>query len=84
MNFVEDVYTGKVVWVTGASNGIGEALAKELARCGAKIVISARRKDELERVKQECLGVYVNRRHWNFPGIAFVFNNIPTMPNAVF
>jgi len=49
--------SGKVVWVTGASSGIGEGLAKVLARCNALIVLSARRKDELERVKKECLAL---------------------------
>jgi len=45
-----------VVWITGASFGIGEGLAKELAQCpGSKIVLSARREDELKRVKRECL-----------------------------
>ncbi|XP_035706241.1 dehydrogenase/reductase SDR family member 7 isoform X2 [Folsomia candida] len=49
-------FHGKVVWITGASSGIGEGLAKELAKCtNVKIVLSARRKDELERVKKECL-----------------------------
>lgn len=45
---------GKVAWVTGASSGIGEALTYELARRGAKVIISARRKNELERVKGNC------------------------------
>lgn len=47
---------GKVVWVTGASGGIGEHLAYELARHGAKLVLSGRRKHELERVKTKCIG----------------------------
>jgi short-subunit dehydrogenase len=47
-------YSGKVVWITGASSGIGEALTYELARHGAWIILSARRKEELERVKGNC------------------------------
>ncbi len=41
----------KVVWITGASAGIGEALAQRIAREGALLALSARRQDELERVK---------------------------------
>lgn len=44
----------KVVWITGASSGIGEALAYAFAKRGAALVLSARRKDELERVKARC------------------------------
>jgi short-subunit dehydrogenase len=40
--------TGKCVWLTGASSGIGEALAYELARRGAKVAITARRGEILE------------------------------------
>lgn len=46
MSFFKD----KVVWITGASSGIGEALALEFAKQGARLVISARREDELKRV----------------------------------
>lgn len=49
--------SGKVVWITGASSGIGKSLALTLAKYGVKLVISARRGAELELVKQECLRV---------------------------
>lgn len=42
--------SGKVVWVVGASSGIGAAAARELAARGAQVAISARRKEELAEV----------------------------------
>lgn len=44
-------FQNKVVWITGASSGIGEALAKAFALDGAKLILSSRRIEELERVK---------------------------------
>jgi short-subunit dehydrogenase len=44
--------SGKVVWITGASSGIGEALANAVWQEGAHLVLSARRQSELERVKK--------------------------------
>jgi len=44
----------KTIWITGASSGIGEALAYAYAQQGAKLILSARRSEELMRVKQNC------------------------------
>ncbi|HUP92040.1 MAG TPA: SDR family NAD(P)-dependent oxidoreductase [Solimonas sp.] len=44
----------KVVWITGASSGIGEALALDASRRGAKLVLSSRRESELARVRSLC------------------------------
>ena len=49
MNNIE----GKVVIITGASSGIGEATAKKLGSLGAKIVLAARRKERLEVLKKQ-------------------------------
>ncbi|XP_017857724.1 PREDICTED: dehydrogenase/reductase SDR family member 7 [Drosophila arizonae] len=46
---------GQVVWITGASSGIGRALAISLARHGVRLVLSARRLEQLEQVQAECL-----------------------------
>jgi NAD(P)-dependent dehydrogenase (short-subunit alcohol dehydrogenase family) len=44
---------GRVVWVTGGGSGIGRAAAIELARAGARVVISGRRREALEQVVAE-------------------------------
>lgn len=46
-------FSGKVVWVTGASAGIGEALVKAFAKEDTKIILTARREEELKRVQKE-------------------------------
>jgi len=43
-------YPGAVVWITGASSGIGEALARELTGRGARVAITARRGDRLDEI----------------------------------
>lgn len=48
---------GKVIWVTGASSGIGAALAEILALHGAKIIISGTKEDLLTEVKRKCHAV---------------------------
>jgi short-subunit dehydrogenase len=46
-------WNGRVIWITGASSGIGEALAHAFWKRGASLVMSARRGDELERVRMD-------------------------------
>lgn len=49
-----DAFRGQVVVVTGASAGIGRALALLLAAQGARMVIAARRAERLEQLAVEC------------------------------
>lgn len=48
--------TGKIVWITGASSGIGEQMAIQCARNGAKVILSARNEDTLIQVKNKLAG----------------------------
>lgn len=58
------------MWITGASSGIGEELAYQLASCGCLLILSARREDELNKVKRNCLGKIVMH------GIILIFISI--------
>jgi short-subunit dehydrogenase len=49
-----DAFRDQVVIITGASSGIGQALALQLAGQGAKVVLAARRADRLEQVAMAC------------------------------
>ena len=46
--------SGQVIWITGASSGIGEALAYELSTMGNTLILSARNKERLTEVKARC------------------------------
>ena len=47
-------YAGRTVWVVGASQGLGEQVALDLAACGARVVVSSRRADALQEVASKC------------------------------
>ena len=49
-----EIFTGKVAWITGASSGIGEALVYEFVREGAYVIASSNDLSGLERVKAAC------------------------------
>lgn len=46
--------SNELVWITGATSGIGEALAYDLSRRGARLILSARRREALEQVRTRC------------------------------
>jgi dehydrogenase/reductase SDR family member 7B len=47
-------FKDRIVWIVGASGGIGEHIAYACARRGARIILSARRKEALEKVAVKC------------------------------
>jgi dehydrogenase/reductase SDR family protein 7B len=50
----DNLFTGKVVWITGASSGIGESLVHEFVIRGATVIASSNDAQGLERVKSDC------------------------------
>jgi dehydrogenase/reductase SDR family member 7B len=48
------LFENKIVWITGASSGIGECLVYSFIKKGATLIISSNEPSELERVKQNC------------------------------
>ena len=50
---MKNALSNRVVVVTGASSGIGEAMAREYAKMGAKVVMGARREEVLRLIASE-------------------------------
>jgi dehydrogenase/reductase SDR family protein 7B len=48
------IFTGKTLWITGASSGIGRAVAIELSLKKCHLILSSRKKEELEKVALIC------------------------------
>ena len=51
--FREGLFSGRTFWVTGGGSGIGRCVAHELASLGARVIISGRTQEKLDRVAQE-------------------------------
>ena len=50
---MNSIFKDQVVWITGASSGIGEAMAKDFVKRGAKVILTARREDRLKKLADE-------------------------------
>ncbi|HEV2815863.1 MAG TPA: SDR family NAD(P)-dependent oxidoreductase [Allosphingosinicella sp.] len=57
-------FEGKTVWITGASSGIGAALAAAFAADGARLILSGRRRDALEAIAGENLVLPFEATDW--------------------
>jgi short-subunit dehydrogenase len=49
-----DYFKNKIIWITGASSGIGKALALQLSRLDCKLILSSRNTLQLQNVKEAC------------------------------
>jgi len=67
-----DCLPGKIVVITGASSGLGEQLAHTFYKAGCKLILCARRKDELDRVRSELLATCSQKTV--YPPIVFPLN----------
>ena len=65
-----------VIWITGASSGIGAELAKQYAEEGALLILSARREKALQEVKNSC------ENQENITVLPFDLNNLSVSTNA--
>lgn len=67
----------KVIWITGASSGLGKALALELGQKDYKLILSSRNKEQLQKVKDHCPNT------GNIEILPLDLKHIETMPSLV-
>lgn len=67
---------GKVAWITGASSGLGEAMAKSFIAQGGSAILSGRNEDALDRVAQESGGA---ERCFKLPFETTDYDAIPSL-----
>ncbi len=85
-------FKNKIIWITGASSGIGKALALALSQQQCQLILSSRRKEALEDVKNQCqhpeqiailqfdLGVYEQMKPLVFNAVS-IFGKIDILIN---
>ena len=72
-------YSNKIAWITGASSGIGEEFAHQLAKEGATLILSARSVDKLEKLKNTLPG----SNHMVLPLDLVEYGNFPELAAQV-
>ncbi len=71
------IFENKVIWITGASSGIGKGLALAISKQNCKLILSARQTEKLEVVKKSC------QYPENVATLPFDLSNIESMKNIV-
>ena len=56
MSYNPFTLAGKTILVSGASSGIGKAIAIECSKMGANVILTARNKERLEETLSQCVG----------------------------
>lgn len=74
---------GRVVWITGSSSGIGEALAYIMAAAGCKLVLCGTREHKLESVKKRCHELNSDLRDGDILSLKFDMKDTERMPQIV-
>jgi len=79
VNSMSSLFQDQVVWVTGASSGIGEAMARDFVKRGARVILTARRVDRLEQLARELNGGSANPRAKVLPADLSDLGSLPEL-----